>query len=703
MNSNILSRISFLSLFLVVVLLPVFFLPFTSIPIESSKGIFLVVGLIVSLICWIVTRFFDGKINLPRSLPLLAGGSIVVASLLSALFSGASGTSLFGTMFDVGTFWFIFVAFLLMLLSSIIFREPARARIVLFGILLSSAVVLIFQTVHLFFPKVLSLGILNINTANVIGSWNAFGIFAAFFIIASMFVIEFFPVVKKIKVALVALSILSLVLIALVNFILVWEILGVFALLIFIYKISIYSNTKREEPARDGKGVQFPLLSLLIVLISLFFFMSASFIGGILPAKLKISNNEVGPSFTSTMSVTKSVLRTDPIFGLGPNRFGDAWALYKPAAINTTQFWDVSFNSGSGLLPTLTATTGLLGILSWVIFLALFIFTGVKWLFFSAKNNISFETVSFFFLSLFLFISSFFYFTGTVIFLLAMIFAGIFIGLVSSNTPKGEISIAFLDDHRKSFFSMLALVILVIICAGLGFKYIERFASIPYYTKTLTASDLPTAEASIRKAISLNSNDLYLRTYSQVYLLKLNSLISNKSSVADADKATLQTTLDQAISGAQVATNYNPKNYLNFQMLGTVYQTAGLIGVTDAYPKALEAYQKASTVNPGNPRLKLVLSNIAIALSDTKGAKEYANMALTLKPDYIDAFVTLAQIAKTEGNTSEAISYAEKALALAPDNKDLASYVQSLKNGNSTVVTPAPSTSEEDTSTQNQE
>ena len=34
-------------------------------------------------------------------------------------------------------------------------------------------------------------------------------------------------------------------------------------------------------------------------------------------------------------------------------------------------------------------------------------------------------------------------------------------------------------------------------------------------------------------------------------------------------------------------------------------------GLKDAYQKALETYQKASELNPANPRLKLILMNTA--------------------------------------------------------------------------------------------
>src|SRR3989339_2160103 len=145
MHSNIFDRLSFLSLFLVVVLLPIFCLPFTNIPVETSKGLLLVLGLAVSVIFWAIARFSDGEIIFPKSFVLLAGFVIVLATFLSSIFSGNIQISLFGTMFDIGSFYFIFASFVLMLMSSVIFKTKERAKIVLLGVILSSIFVLVFQ------------------------------------------------------------------------------------------------------------------------------------------------------------------------------------------------------------------------------------------------------------------------------------------------------------------------------------------------------------------------------------------------------------------------------------------------------------------------------------------------------------------------------------------------------------------------------
>jgi len=324
MRANIFDRLSFFSLFLVVALLPLFCLPFTNIPIETSKGLLLVSGLTLSIIFWAIARFSDGKIIFPKSWLLVSGLAIVLVFFLSSLFSGNSQVSLFGIMFDIGSFYFILTGFILMLMSSVVFKNPKRAKILLLGAILSSFFVLIFQAFHLFMPTFLSLGILAGKTENILGSWNALGLFAGFSGLMFLLVIEFFPISKIEKLLLEIFILLSVLLIVAVNFQLVWVLLGVSSLIIFVYKMSIaFQRNEENEEGREKKS--FPIISFVVVMISLLFFISGPLVGGIISNRLQISNTEVNPSLRATVSITQAVLVKNPLFGIGPNKFGEAW------------------------------------------------------------------------------------------------------------------------------------------------------------------------------------------------------------------------------------------------------------------------------------------------------------------------------------------------------------------------------------------
>jgi len=582
-------------------------------------------------------------------------------------------------MFDVGTFWFIFTTFLLMLMSSLIFNNSRNVKILFLGFILSSVFLIFFQILHLFLPNMLSFGILSEKISNILGSWNALAFFTGLFVIISIFILDFFSISKLVKILINISLVLSLFLIFLINFSTVWIILGIFALLLFIYKISFSIGSNDVEKSKN-----FPVTSFIIVIISLVFFISGQFISGFLPQSLQISNNEVRPSFSTTLSVTKLALIKDPVLGIGANKFNEIWNVYKPKTINDTKFWNTSFNEGFGLVPTFFSTTGIFGILTWVIFFGLLISIGLK-LFFSSHREEKFniKVIVFYIMSLYLFFVSFFYPIGPVLFLLAFAFLGVFIGIYFINRINGEVVIYFLDNKKKSFLTIFFLFSMIIFSISIVFKYIERFVSISYFQKAMSAETMQIAEYNINKAISLYSNDLYLSTYAQIYLLKANSLIlkvTKGSSLTDIEKGDLQISFNQALKSAQLAVEYNNMNYLNFETLGSVYEAGFSFGITDAFTKAVEAYNEASKLNPLNPSLKINLARLYFNNKEIQKAKDFANESLSLKSDYLDGLITLSQIYKNENNNKDAIIYAEKALYFYPENKDLKEYLNYLTN-----------------------
>ena len=233
----------------------------------------------------------------------------------------------------------------------------------------------------------------------------------------------------------------------------------------------------------------------------------------------------------------------------------------------------------------------------------------------------------------------------------------------------------------------------MVFSAGLTFKYIERFASISYFNKALSAQTVEDAENSIAKAIRLNPNDLYFRTATEIYAIKVNQLASKGDQLTENDKVAIQSAFSFAESSASMAIQYNNSNYLNYQTLGTTYNMAASLGVEGAYDKAVLAFIKASELNPSNPGLKLIVARTYLAMGGKiEEAKVYADQALNLKPDYIDALIVLSQIERALGNREASISYAEGALSLLPGSQELQAYVNSLRSGN---VAPTPVISEE--------
>lgn len=231
-------------------------------------------------------------------------------------------------------------------------------------------------------------------------------------------------------------------------------------------------------------------------------------------------------------------------------------------------------------------------------------------------------------------------------------FAGVFVGL------SGEALIwSFLGNHKKSIISIVFLVIIILASVVSTFKFLERFVSVSYFGKALSAlastpQNIPAAEQAIAKAITLNQNDFYLRAYAQIYLTKLGATIAENKTPSEELKAQMQDTLDRAVAGADLASKYNPTNYINFRALGIVYDSLASIGVPDATEKAVESYQKALSYLK-NPGIKIAIARTYLLDGNTKEAKVSAEQAVALKPNFIEGLVVLSQIATREGNRAQ--------------------------------------------------
>jgi len=694
MFSNSADRFSFQSLFVIIVFLPIFFLPFTNIPIETAKGLLLVLGLCIAVIFWTIGRFTEGNIILPKSHTVLFGLVFLFFYLLSALNSSSKNFSLFGTLFDFGSFYFMFSAFVLMLMSSILVRSTKSAKIILFGFMLSVVFLFIFQTVHVFFPEASSLGFLTKKTDNVMGSWNALGVMASFFTMLCLYIIQFFSIPQLIKKVLGIFMMLSLFVLAFVNFYIAWAALGIFSLFIFIYKI--YFSFHKDPNQKVVKF--FPFLPFILFMISILFFVGTGNIGAYIPTKLGLNSTESSPSFLATFEVGKGVLKEHPFLGVGPNRFGEAWAMHKPSYINQGIFWNNYFENGWGVVPTIFATVGFLGILSFVLFFLAFLLSGIRAMVFCYINNKNWEAVCLFFATLFLFAVSFLYYTGVVVFLSSFAFLGMFIGVSSLNYKNKEINILFSDNPNTSFIFLFFLAFVMFASGYMGFSYLEKFSSVSIFRNVFLEKDnIDASMVSIQKAIDKNPNDFYLRSAAEINLVKFNELAVKKPPLPAEEQAVLQSTIDKSVEYAKAATEINPTNYLNFQLLGYVNQMLGQFGVKDRFPEAIKAYEKSSSLNPKNPGIKVALSRVAFLDGRIKEAEVYARESIALKEDYVDGWAALSQIQNGSGKKSEALNSAQKALSYVqadmsrfPDDSGLMSLNLDLKNYIKTLESPEP-------------
>jgi cytochrome c-type biogenesis protein CcmH/NrfG len=664
------NKLSFVTLLATVFLSLFFFIPYTPVSLEASKGFLVFVGMTLSLFFWFVACLSEGKFSIPRDRLILFAAMIPAAFLLSSFFSSSLYISLFGTGFEIGTFGSMLVLFILFFLSAIHFQSEARVwffyRILFFGAL----VVSLFQVLSMFvglgnlFPGFFQ----GIAFGNLIGSWSDFALFFGLTVIISVSTLEFLRTKTIFRVGQYFLLVAGLFFLAIINIPMVWLLVGISSVIIFVYSISVQHAISESS---EGRQKTFPLASLIVILVSLIFLIGSNSLGNIISQYINVYNPDVRPSLSATSEVAWGAIKHNPAFGTGPNTFALDWALYQPKTFVQSDFWNVDFTNGVSLIATFAATTGIVGIAAWILFLVVFLIRGIQSLRIAFQNTISnYFIVMTFSTALYAWITVIFYTPNIIMIMLAFVTSGMLIGILVNKQAIRMKEYSFLNDPRNSFFSILGLMVLMIASISLTYIYAEKFASVVYYSKGIagdgTVESLARSETMLSRAIVLDQNDVYYRTLSQVYIQEIGILLNDKDISEDTLKSSLQGLVNLAQSSAQQAIVQNPKQYLNYVNLGNVYSALVPLQAANSYESALAAYNKAQELAPQNPAIYLYKAQLEYLNKNNSGARALVQQAIDLKFNYTDALFFLVQMETDEGNLAGAIKQAERASQLTP-------------------------------------
>ncbi len=677
-------RASTFFLLAILFLLPIFFIPSISFSFVFTKATILSLLTLVSLALWLVARLWDGRFIIPSSPMLLALALFAGLFALSSLFSGDIAFSFFGQGFEVGTAVNMLIGGALAFLVSAVFRTSEHVIKGYVAFFASFVLIALFHILRLVFgPDFLAFGLFTDTVSNTVGKLNDLGIFFGVSALFSLLTIELISLTRVFKVILWLALLTSLFFLMLVNFWLLWLILGLFSLIFLVLLLSFgQTHTPVRRSAEDeilfGEPHfirKVPLPSLVVLLISVVFILGGNTIGEKMGSVFTISQNEARLSWGSTVEVVKETLQVSPLLGAGPNKFISEWQKYKPEGINTTVFWNIDFAYGSGLVPTFTATSGILGALAWLIFFLLFLISGFRAVLSEISDTLSrYLLTSSFFIALFLWVFSILYIPSLTIFALTFIFTGLFIASLSVTRMLAVKTILFASSPRVGFVSILALILLLMGSIALGYTLVQKYIASVFFQKGVISfnveGNLDVAEKHITRATLLNPQDIYYRFLTELALIRMNKLVSQNDPKMSAEmvRSAFQTLLTTALASAKQAVALGPTNYENQMTLGRVFEAVVPLKIDGAYENAKRAYTDALTLNPKSPAILLTIARLEVTKGDNVKARESINSALKEKANYTEAVFLLSQIEAQEGNIKGAIASAEAAATFSPDD-----------------------------------
>ncbi len=678
--------------------LPIFTLPLWTTSLEISKHLLLILVVFVAFTFWLFGRLQAGKLVLPKN-PIVAGAFLIsLVTLLSAALSDSFWNSFSGLGYELDTFLTLFSLALLLFLFGIYFQSRRRFLTAYIGVfvvaivffLLEFLALIVFRTSWLNFLQPFFVLPFNNLLISLVGKWYDFGVYAGFILLSSLVMLEFFSLKKMpvFKSFITICFILSLACLVFINYLPIWIILGAFSLMIFIYKISFWGTNldkENEDGLKQVNKIFHP--SFIIVLVALLFVT----LGG--PGKLGqninrwrdnwgISVFEVKPSWRGTWSIAEKTLTEKPLLGVGPNRFVTEWVKHKPVAVNNTLFWNIDFRYGVGFIPSLLVTTGLLGILAWLVFFGTILWYGLRFIFTTKQDKSTRALLLLSFLgSVYLWLFTIIYVPDTALLAMAFMVTGLFVAILTDTKiiKYGEISLV--KNPRHSFITTLVFVTLIIGTITVGYLSIQKYVSVYLFQHGLVAlnqqGDFDQGQRLINQAINLSSQDIYYRTLSEIDLIQINQLLTTSKLSKEELRVRFLAQTDSAIKNTRTATTLGPQNYLNWLSLGRVYESLVPLGIDKAYDQGQEAFDRAKQLKPTDPSILLnYFARLEISNKNLSKARNYARDSLAVKNDYVPAISLLSQLDAQEGNLDVATRRLEEFLAVYPQYNDAGLYFQ---------------------------
>lgn len=644
-------------LFLLIFLLPLFFLPTTIYPVDANKQFLAAFLVSASLLCYLANSYFSRKIIYSKSLLVLAAIFFVIAGGISAFFSISSNSSLYGDFTQADVFVNFIIYGLALYLAAVFLKKQDFNKI---GIIFLASTVLIslLGLLQLTGFYIFPFDFARQAGFNVFGSVINFDIFIAFALVLVVAALVEVNISLSAKAGLIFTVLLILLNLFLINYQPIWILLAIIMVIYAIYKFTFKSEASHTFSAGSSAPLLIGIVAFLFALV-----------GPSLPKIINMPNLpvDVKPNFSATMNISKNALSGFRLItGTGLTTFSSQYNAYRPVELNQSDFWRIKFNQGFSFISTYLTTSGIIGILS-VLFI-IFAFTRL------AAKNIEDKKAMVVSIGALFMILGWFYFPA---YFAGLIFTFVVLGMLAAFDSEPEV----LDFSRAAKSrAVIAFVLIIALVAGaVSLLYFsgKKYAAAFYFQdglKKYNAGDMVKSSENILRAISLDQgNDQYLRSASQLLLLDAEN--SRDASVELNKDAKFQSKIANAVQLAKRATEINSADSENWYNLGDIYEKIiNIAGGADSF--AENSYQKAAELNPKNPDPLIGMARVLMFTSrqdqDKKikeekisGAIDALEKAVKLKSDYAASHFQLGLAYGQALRKDEAIKEFEFAKALS--------------------------------------
>jgi tetratricopeptide (TPR) repeat protein len=385
------------------------------------------------------------------------------------------------------------------------------------------------------------------------------------------------------------------------------------------------------------------------------------------------------------------------LFGSGYGTYSVDFSRFKLASFNlNTQLWSLTFFRSSSYVLELLATTGILGVLSFL-FILWRIIKEVR----SSETKKAVTnplTISVVLAGIASLVLPFAPIIIIAFFIIIALFAAekrllspahsekyydvelhfvtLNMGLISMMPLEGQGDHKVRQTEYTKILPVTLFILFAVISAIVGFFTYNFLSSDIIFQRSLIAAaqnnGLQTYQDQVIAIRTFPWRDAYYRIASQTDLALANSLASSVpagSSPSAQLSQNITQLIQESIATGRAATEIAPLTAVNWQNLSGVYR--GLIGFgQNAEQFAIATQQQAIALNPNDPQGYINLGGIYYQLKLWDNAQSSFQTAVQLKPDYANAYYNLGHALEQKGDYQNALTAYQTVKTLIANDKE---------------------------------
>jgi putative inorganic carbon (hco3(-)) transporter len=359
--------------------------------------------------------------------------------------------------------------------------------------------------------------------------------------------------------------------------------------------------------------------------------------------------------------------------------FAYSYYSFRPIEHNLVSEWDFLYNKAHNEYLNYLATTGILGIGTYLLVILVFLYVSFKKILFKQKSVETLLNLGLISGYISYLVQDFFGFSVVVIATLFYLIPAMFFVLEDEVYSNNKLTyylskLSRIILKRPIYLKSLNIVCWAI-CILILFKLFSFWSADTFYKKGLEQSE----GGNPGKAYNYLRQALFLNSSEPLYKSELTYAAAAAAVALETQDATKSAELKtEATNETEQLLKDHPKNVSFFRTaIRTYYQLSGLDPQYNE--KTIEIIDRTIMLSPTDPKLYY---NKALILGSQEKIKEGIESLLKtveLKPNYKEAFFTLGLFYEEVKDYEKAQEYMEKTLKFDPTDQEIIKKIEELK------------------------